>query len=1132
MTSKYLLVGLTVAMAASVTQATAESQTLLSPGDPIIAVSHLERNFSEYPNGDGIKSKLYEGPWNITDGNSATKYLNWGMTNTGFILTPYITEAIKGFRITTANDASGRDPSSYELYGTNEQIVTQDNGTGLEEEWELISAGSITLPTARFTEGELVTFENDKVYDSYKMLFPTLRDIAIVISEKSGMQIADIQFYGEDGESPLLPYMDEVLAIQTPVCASGHEPDTKWTGAPKYCIDQNHQTYYANTGIIESGLIVTPGVGFTKLESMILTTATNRVDCDPASFTLYGTTDFVTSGDNTFGKEENWEEIANGNLNMPEERNASITVPTVSEKAYRAYKLIFNTVKDVTTAEFVHIDELQFIGTLAEERLGDDLLNPGDPSIGFFIDRYSSTSSYPEKEGPHMLFDNDKGTKYLNRSPIKCGAIFTLDEAAAIRSLYFTTANDDASRDPLGFILYGTNEEIVSGDNSDGMQENWTEVAGGSLAFPADRQVNTDLIAISNDTAYKSYKIIFTKTSNASLFQVADMYIFSDAEGTQVIPTSVNTPALAVQCSALSDTVVVTDDESAQHAVDGDTSSKYVNRAKIDCGMILDPAHPKTIVKAMQITTGNDEPSRDPVEYQLFGTNDSITSAEYSDGNSENWELISEGALDLPEARTSKVTIAIDNNKAYSHYKFYVKSIRDITYSQATCFQVAEFQLVGEIVEKAPENFLTPNDFIIAIDSDMSHTDSSYPEAESPAMILDGDPETKYLNRAGTFDSGFIVTPACGASVVTAIQAVTANDAPARDPMTYELYGTNDEIVTEDNGDGLSENWILISSGELGMPEARFAAGDYLWFENATSYKSYKMIFPTLRDGAGQVLMQVADIYLYDANGEQILSTDDAILAIASKYVPESSYPVNENPTLLIDGNILTKYLNKGRNNSGVILTPSIGATTVTGFTITTANDFANRDPMTYELYGTNDEIVTEDNGLGIAENWTLIIGGETGMATPRRRSYTFMFANDVEYTSYKLVFPTIRNFDAVDATQIAELKMYEGTAPTPEEDPELSYTYENGELVLTFVGGLESSTDGINWVAVDATSPYTVALTGAKMFFRASVNANNGGIIVGRADQGKTIIDPWDLALPRGGETEELASPQSSAVI
>lgn len=57
------------------------------------------------------------------------------------------------------------------------------------------------------------------------------------------------------------------------------------------------------------------------------------------------------------------------------------------------------------------------------------------------------------------------------------------------------------------------------------------------------------------------------------------------------------------------------------------------------------------------------------------------------------------------------------------------------------------------------EAILGPNDLLIAVDSDGLVSSSSYPAAEAPANILDGDPATKYLNR-GAGGSGFIVTPA------------------------------------------------------------------------------------------------------------------------------------------------------------------------------------------------------------------------------------------------------------------------------------------------------------------------------------------------------------------------------------
>lgn len=52
------------------------------------------------------------------------------------------------------------------------------------------------------------------------------------------------------------------------------------------------------------------------------------------------------------------------------------------------------------------------------------------------------------------------------------------------------------------------------------------------------------------------------------------------------------------------------------------------------------------------------------------------------------------------------------------------------------------------------------------------------------------------------------------------------------------------------------------------------------------------------------------------------------------------------------------------------------------------------------------------------------------------------------------------------------------------------------GKLLLTFTGNLESSADGINWTAIDATSPYTVEPAEKKMFFRATSTGQKSNII------------------------------------
>jgi hypothetical protein len=154
--------------------------------------------------------------------------------------------------------------------------------------------------------------------------------------------------------------------------------------------------------------------------------------------------------------------------------------------------------------------------------------------------------------------------------------------------------------------------------------------------------------------------------------------------------------------------------------------------------------------------------------------------------------------------------------------------------------------------------------------------------SQSPVNAVDGDASTKYLNP-GEQNTGLIITPASGPSIVRSMRLTTANDAPESDPSSYEIYGTNSPILSADNSTGSAENWTLISAGTLQLPTTRLIDGRAVSFPNSTSYTSYKIIFPTVRDTAAADSMQVANVRLYessDGTGTQIQSAADRVLAV------------------------------------------------------------------------------------------------------------------------------------------------------------------------------------------------------------------------------------------------------------
>ena len=87
------------------------------------------------------------------------------------IVTPDGFTTLQSFTITTANDADGRDPTAWTLFGTNDVITSMDNSAGNAENWTMIDSGSVALPETRLTLGPVVNVSNTNAYSSYQMLY-------------------------------------------------------------------------------------------------------------------------------------------------------------------------------------------------------------------------------------------------------------------------------------------------------------------------------------------------------------------------------------------------------------------------------------------------------------------------------------------------------------------------------------------------------------------------------------------------------------------------------------------------------------------------------------------------------------------------------------------------------------------------------------------------------------------------------------------------------------------------------------------------------------------------------------------------------------------------------------------------
>ncbi|MCP4858795.1 MAG: hypothetical protein GY903_30345 [Fuerstiella sp.] len=184
----------------------------------------------------------------------------------------------------------------------------------------------------------------------------------------------------------------------------------------------------------------------------------------------------------------------------------------------------------------------------------------------------------------------------------------------------------------------------------------------------------------------------------------------------------------------------------------------------------------------------------------------------------------------------------------------------------------------------------------------------SSPAGQDASKAIDNQTSTKYVNEGGA-DSGFEVTPAAGATIVTGLQFKTADDSPDSDPGSFKLEGKLS------NGD-----YILISQQNLSLPAARHDSNTVASFPNQTAFTTYRLTFPTLKGSAGR--MQITEVFILGAAaspGTDITAPGDQITGVGG------TSQSGQDATKAVDNQTATKYVNTGGAGSGFEVAPAAG---------------------------------------------------------------------------------------------------------------------------------------------------------------------------------------------------------------
>jgi hypothetical protein len=170
--------------------------------------------------------------------------------------------------------------------------------------------------------------------------------------------------------------------------------------------------------------------------------------------------------------------------------------------------------------------------------------------------------------------------------------------------------------------------------------------------------------------------------------------------------------------------------------------------------------------------------------------------------------------------------------------------------------------------------------------------------------------------------------------------------------------------------------------------------------------------------------------------GDAILGVQvvDLVINVASQgnAAGANNWPTFESPEKAIDG-FAQKHLNYAETNTGLLVTPALGSSLATSLTIWTANDVEARDPASYEVLGTNVGPLTSGGPFSLID-FQLLSQGPLSLPSSRNgivddplddaSSQTVGFEKQLAYTSYLIVFPTVKDPGSANSMQIAEVQL------------------------------------------------------------------------------------------------------------
>ncbi len=354
----------------------------------------------------------------------------------------------------------------------------------------------------------------------------------------------------------------------------------------------------------------------------------------------------------------------------------------------------------------------------------------------------------------------------------------------------------------------------------------------------------------------------------------------------------------------------------------------------------------------------------------------------------------------------------------YRYYKWTITLLKTTGYE----VQAAEFQFFDKDYNRI---YMNTGGFTI------SNPGGSSPVNEEIQKLIDNNTNTKWLNYRGdqipNTPTNVIIDFGANYNLVANpayYRWVTANDFEGRDPKSWILYGSLDNSTWD----------LLDSKTNYSVTSARFTAipeSGYYFTINKLDYtleppfRYFKCNITNIRN-ISLGLVQMAEFKLYNSSYQYIPKSDDILLSS-----PNSTGPVDQTIQKIMDNNVLTKWHDMngplGYNNRlGGFFIIDLGINYATNqpyyYKWITAEDIEGRDPITWQIYGSNNMVTW--NLLDLQTNFS-VTTTRNGEVPGNGNYFSLRSIDSLERPFKYFKYICFQNKQLVEAVQISEFKLY-----------------------------------------------------------------------------------------------------------